>query len=879
MSIDRKETRAGLIAVGSIMMAAGVAAAASERMGVVPMPGASGNAHQTCDTVCTDPHAVELREKADAIIAAGVYNSLTQEQKRIISAHELGLANPDGVALPPVLPALTGTDYDLASHIVTQDTWNTFTREQQNILLACIERGQAGMPSVAFCFAPGTDPALVMAIDQALFGFNPLAFQQTSRWSNTATDGNTGGQGDGITLTYSFPADGVNIPNLNIGLGSGPNVFNAWMNGIYGNTATWQQIFADMFARWGELIGVEYQFVTYDDGASFNNNSGQLNVRADVRIGAFDFANDGNGGVLAYNNFPNDGDMVFDGFDTFYNNTGSNSLRLRNVAWHEHGHGLGMLHVCPAVGEKLMEPFISTAYVGPQIDDILNGQRHYGDNLEPNNSFATATDAGDGTQPAVFSVISIDDNNDTDVFEITVAEPRQLIVGIDLTLPANIIPGSSAGVPEPYLDASQTQSCGGGSTFFDPATVHDLTFSVIREADNAIIAVINDSPAGGNEFAEIILDTPGTYFVTVSGGSTNNIQYYSLSIATLELPFIPLVLSVNPNNVPDGLDPGETASFPVTINTNDDTLVAGSADLFYRTSGSGSFQSVDLTGSAPNFTATLPAFLCADGSVEFYVQAQGTETGVVTFPINGAAAPFEALVGEIVVSFADNFQTNQGWTVSTTAADGGWTRGTPVNAGRGDPATDSDGSGQCYLTDNSAANGGNSDVDDGETTLTSPSFDFSAGGTISWDYWLNDFPGGLLNADFLRVQTSNNGGAWQTIAEYTTAASNWRSDSVTISAANASANFRVRFIAADLGTQNVVEAGVDNFRVQSLSCEDPAPSCVADFNNDGTVNILDVVDFITNWNSQGTGADFNNDGSINVLDVVAFITIWNVGCP
>ena len=41
-----------------------------------------------------------------------------------------------------------------------------------------------------------------------------------------------------------------------------------------------------------------------------------------------------------------------------------------------------------------MEPFVSTAYVGPQTDDTLGAQRHYGDFYENNNTAATATDLG-----------------------------------------------------------------------------------------------------------------------------------------------------------------------------------------------------------------------------------------------------------------------------------------------------------------------------------------------------------------------------------------------------------------------------------------------------------------------------------------------------
>ena len=58
----------------------------------------------------------------------------------------------------------------------------------------------------------------------------------------------------------------------------------------------------------------------------------------------------------------------------------------------------------------------------------------------------------------------------------------------------------------------------------------------------------------------------------------------------------------------------------------------------------------------------------------------------------------------------------------------------------------------------------------------------------------------------------------------------------------------------------------------------PVFACEADFDADGTVNILDVVAFITNWSANGAGADFNNDNMVNILDVVAFITVWNQGC-
>ena len=81
-----------------------------------------------------------------------------------------------------------------------------------------------------------------------------------------------------------------------------------------------------------------------------------------------------------------------------------------------------------------------------------------------------------------------------------------------------------------------------------------------------------------------------------------------------------------------------------------------------------------------------------------------------------------------------------------------------------------------------------------------------------------------------------------------------------------------------IGSQTVIDL-VASGKVKFYRFAIESPSCPADYDGNGMVNILDVVAFINNWNAQGPGADFNNDGSINILDVVAFITTWNLGCP
>ena len=77
-------------------------------------------------------------------------------------------------------------------------------------------------------------------------------------------------------------------------------------------------------------------------------------MRGDIRISGHYI--DGNSNTLAYNYYPDTGDMVIDTGDNYFNSTFSDSIRLFNVLQHEHGHGLALPHVCPMNETKLMEP-------------------------------------------------------------------------------------------------------------------------------------------------------------------------------------------------------------------------------------------------------------------------------------------------------------------------------------------------------------------------------------------------------------------------------------------------------------------------------------------------------------------------------------------
>ncbi len=346
--------------------------------------------------------------------------------------------------------------------------------------------------------APGTPPDVIQdtydrmmqwLADNPWEGDGPTArFQPGDRW------GGIGGRGVAVDLTYSFPPDGI-------GVSGGANSLNATLDGIYGSTATWKQIFADEFQRWADATGNTYTEVS-DDGATWPSAPGPFNgssSRGDVRIVMG--PNDGSGSVLAFNFFPDNGDMYFDVAENWGNGT-----FFRNVIAHEHGHGLGLNHVCPANSSKLMEPF-ANFLVGPRFDDRLAGQYLYGDFFEPNNSGGSSVDlAGLGLTnngiPVVIDEMSLHSSSDFDLFRVE-AEPGTIIN-------VQAIP-----VGPTYTQGPQVGNCNTGSTFI-ASEIGDLKVDILRPSFSAAAS----SDSGGFGDSETIqgftADQLGNWFIRVS---------------------------------------------------------------------------------------------------------------------------------------------------------------------------------------------------------------------------------------------------------------------------------------------------------------------------------------------------------------------------
>ena len=242
-------------------------------------------------------------------------------------------------------------------------------------------------------------------------------------------------------------------------------------------------------------------------------------------------------------------------------------------------------------------------------------------------------------------------------------------------------------------------------------------------------------------------------------------------------------------------------------------LTPGTPKLHYTTIGPEITANLVALGGGL-YEAQLPAEPCGT-IISYYISAE-TDNGMIWR--NPSQAP--ATMHEVVVAtnsslnFRDDFETDTGWIVTNDLAllNGAWDRGVPIGGGDlGDPPTDADGSGLCYLTDNVD---GNSDVDSGWTTLTSPILDPLGNGTPFVEYY-RWFTTDAVAGDSLLVELSmDNGATWIELETVTNSSSQWNFRSFRLDRLlSPTDRMRMRFTASDTGGDSLVEAGVDGLQI------------------------------------------------------------------
>lgn len=316
-----------------------------------------------------------------------------------------------------------------------------------------------------------------------------------------------------------------------------------------------------------------------------------------------------------------------------------------------------------------------------------------------------------------------------------------------------------------------------------------------------------------------------TYELTLFGDPTVSVR----GVRTLAFDY--------PSGLPEYVAPNEET--PITVNitgVGDGVAVPGSGQLHYTVNG-GSVVSVPMTELGfGEYQATLPAVGC-DDNLEYYISIEEVENGVIYDP--DPTEPHTVTVAsDITVSFTDDFEIDQGWTVDGDASTGHWERGTPAGGGdRGDPPSDFDGSGQCYLTGNTD---GDSDIDGGTTRLHSPTIDLSgaANAVVHYARWYSNSYGADPNNDEFHVYISNdNGASWtlvETVGPSLQANGGWFEYSFSVNdLITPTGSMKLRFDASDLGSGSVVEAALDDVHITLFECEaNPDPDGDGVFGSD-----------------------------------------------
>jgi len=328
-----------------------------------------------------------------------------------------------------------------------------------------------------------------------------------------------------------------------------------------------------------------------------------------------------------------------------------------------------------------------------------------------------------------------------------------------------------------------------------------------------------------------------------------------------------------PNDMPDTLTIDQTTDLVFEVAAvGAGVLVSASGQVHYRVNGGDWQTEAAIEGAPGSYTATLPALDCGD-AIEYYFSAEEQTDGQKDYP--GSAEPHTAtVIKDLVTVFADDFESDLGWTVT-----GLWARGVPTGQGQSDPFSTDPYSG-CNGENVIGYNlNGNYENSLGEMTMTSPVIDCSGmtGVHLTFYRWLGvEYP----SADRAGVAVSTDGSTWTTLWQNTCTLSDldWYKMEFDISAiADDQPTVYLRFVMGPTDTYATYCGwNIDDLKVLSYQCQN---YMCGDANGDAAINLLDVLYVIDHLYGVPQGAapnppeagDANADGAINLLDVLYLI--------
>ncbi|MBB47000.1 MAG: hypothetical protein CMJ33_00225 [Phycisphaerae bacterium] len=276
------------------------------------------------------------------------------------------------------------------------------------------------------------------------------------------------------------------------------------------------------------------------------------------------------------------------------------------------------------------------------------------------------------------------------------------------------------------------------------------------------------------------------------------------------------------------------------------------------------------------YQATVPEVTCpGNGTLQLSARIEqgALFTGnLVSVDIGYGLVDFESPNSEVTWQVSGN----------VTSGDAGlWQIGTPDGANdRGDPATDYDGSGRCFLT---GAATGNTDVDDGCTILRSQRVVADEDTFVRWAQWYDNSFGNAPGLDVMTVEISGDLGAtWQPLDQAgpndSESVGGWIVKEFRVSDYVTTPSFQVyiRWTVCDDGDGSVIEAAIDSFGYGSCDPEEePNPY---DLNGDGEIDGQDLAILLSNWGCQGANCtgDVNGDLTVNGQDLAGVLANWGI---
>jgi len=381
----------------------------------------------------------------------------------------------------------------------------------------------------------------------------------SGRWTSFAVTSALGtAPGTPLTLTWSIVPDGMAIPG-NSGEPAATSNLRSFMTGIFGSQAAYLAMFNQSFQAWQGISGVSYRYEPNDDGATMFTTSGKVGVRGDIRISGHPI--DGANNVLAYTYSPNSGDMVIDTGDSFFTN---NKNWVWQVVAHELGHALGLAHTCPMSQTKLMEPYFSTKFSGPQIDDILAAQQYYGDAYEANNQFSTSSYLGQVSAGSSVSVktVSLHAASDLDFYSFVPSSTG--------TVSAVVYPNGQTYTVGAVGSGGVANSCSGTFPTVNTLQIFTLNLAIYDSSQN-LLGSASSGGLGSAQSLSVQVTAGKTYYVKVSTASTASgsvtVQMYNMTISSAvsnvvtpsSAPVTPSSAPVTPSSSPSN-SPAASAS-------------------------------------------------------------------------------------------------------------------------------------------------------------------------------------------------------------------------------------------------------------------------------------------------------------------------------